>query len=192
MTRMQMDLLIAYINWKFRFIAATTITEKDAAEGGILNTLSKLKDSHKDTDMDSITSIALQNLQNHPAIPFEVDIALGGTRDMQSLCFLLAKHAGWHDNADYTDKREVATKLALIHSEVSEALEAHRKGDADSHLHHRSGIEVELADAVIRIFDLAGALHLNLGATMIEKLAWNAQREDHKRENRAKPGGKSY
>lgn len=86
----------------------------------------------------------------------------------------------------------VAQKLCLIHSEVSEAMEGHRKGLNDDKLPHRSAVEVELADAMIRIADLAGAMGLDLGGAIAEKLAYNAQRADHKRENRAAAGGKAY
>lgn len=85
-----------------------------------------------------------------------------------------------------------AEKIALIHSEVSEALEGLRKDKADEHLPHRKSVEVELADAVIRIADLAGALGLDLGGAIAEKMAYNAQRADHKPENRAKEGGKAF
>lgn len=86
----------------------------------------------------------------------------------------------------------IASKLLMIHSEISEATEAHRKKLNDDKLPHRSGLEVELADAIIRIFDLAGALGLDLGWSMIEKLAYNKQRADHKVENRTSEGGKTY
>lgn len=86
----------------------------------------------------------------------------------------------------------VPGKLCLTHSELSEAMEGHRKGLKDDKLPHRSMLEVELADAVIRIADLAGALGLDLGAAIAEKMAFNAQRPDHKLEARAAAGGKSY
>ena len=89
-------------------------------------------------------------------------------------------------------KALVAEKLALIHSEISEAMEASRKNLMDDKLTHRKGVEVELADAVIRILDLAGALELDLAGAIQEKLAYNAVREDHKVENRKAEGGKSY
>ena len=89
-------------------------------------------------------------------------------------------------------KALVAEKLCLIHSEVSEAMEGHRKGLMDDKLPMFDAITVELADACIRIFDLAGALCLDLGPALAAKMAYNAQREDHKPENRAKPGGKAY
>lgn len=45
-------------------------------------------------------------------------------------------------------------KIALVHSELSEALEAHRNGLMDDKLPDRHGVEVELADACIRIFHI--------------------------------------
>lgn len=88
-------------------------------------------------------------------------------------------------------KALVAEKIALIHSEVSEALEGVRKDKRDGHLPERMAVEVELADAVIRICDLAGALKLDLGGAIRDKLEYNAKREDHKIENRMKEGGKA-
>lgn len=86
----------------------------------------------------------------------------------------------------------VAQKLCLTHSEVSEGMEGHRKGLMDDKLPHRSMLEVELADAMIRIADLAGALKLDLGGAIAEKMAYNAIRPDHKKEARETAGGKSY
>ncbi len=86
----------------------------------------------------------------------------------------------------------VAQKLMLIVSEVSEAMEGHRKGLMDDKLPHRPMIEVELADAVIRICDLAGAMDLDLGGAISEKLEFNATRADHKPDARAAVGGKAY
>lgn len=89
-------------------------------------------------------------------------------------------------------KALVAEKLALIHSEISEAMEGARKNLMDDKLPHRKMIEVELADALIRILDLAGALHLDLAGAIQEKLAFNKTREDHQIENRMKDNGKAY
>lgn len=86
----------------------------------------------------------------------------------------------------------VAQKLCLTHSEISEAMEGHRKGLMDDKLPHRSMIEVELADAIIRACDLAGAMGLDLGGAIEEKLAFNKVRPDHKKEAREAEGGKAY
>ncbi len=110
---------------------------------------------------------------------------------MVSECHRRSKEAGWWDGQYWArDHNVVPAKLALIHSEISEALEGARKGCMDDHLPHRTMFEVELADAMIRIFDLAGATGLDLGGAFVEKLEYNLHRADHKRENREKPGGK--
>jgi len=80
---------------------------------------------------------------------------------INELCDVIHEHneKWWHDI--HTGKkldRNVGEMLCLIHSEISEAMEAHRKGLMDDKLPHRLGIEVELADACIRIFDLAAVL----------------------------------
>lgn len=107
--------------------------------------------------------------------------------------------SGWWTNIETGEKINpkatkhlVGEKLMLIVSEVAEAMEGDRKGLMDDKLPHRSMIEVELADAVIRIGDLAGALGLDLGGAIQEKLEYNANRADHKLENRLKAGGKKY
>ncbi len=79
----------------------------------------------------------------------------------------------------------------LIVTEVSEGAEGYRKDIPDTHLPDRKMLEVELADAMIRIFDLAGYLDLDLGGAMVDKLLYNEHRADHKLAARAAPGGKS-
>jgi len=128
-------------------------------------------------------------------------IQFGGIGASQAACFDASDAAGWWNVPAsreygltweaYRDE-QTPTKLALIHSEVSEAMEAFRKNADDDHLPYRKGFEVELADAVIRILDLAGAHGLDLQGAIQEKMAYNAQRADHKLENRAAEGGKKF
>jgi hypothetical protein len=162
------------------------------------------------------------------------------------------KAVGWWDDPD----RCKLTLLQLVSTEIAEATEAERKDLMDDHLLHRKGGEVELADAMIRLLDMAGAYgwlyipeitsaqkeimdrhdiaakHYFLNCSLIgigdeiankaksvnrsyslmidsieyvsasqgydlegalrEKLAYNAKRQDHKRETRAAEGGKKF
>ena len=56
----------------------------------------------------------------------------------------------------------------------------------------RRMLEVELADVVIRTFDLAGALGFDLGGAIDEKMIYNRSRADHQLTECVKPGGKKY
>lgn len=106
----------------------------------------------------------------------------------------------------------IATKIALIHSEISEGLEAYRVDAIDDKIPF-PGITAEMGDAVIRIADLMGCLkeydeyqrmqsertipyeELNaydLGAAILAKLPVNAGRIDHDLAKRALAGGKKF
>lgn len=118
-------------------------------------------------------------------------------QELQDACHTASLKAGWwhdiHTGEPIINRPHVVgEKLMLIVSEVAEAMEGNRKNLMDDKLPHRKMCEVELADAVIRAFDLAGALGFDLGSAIAEKLKYNASREDHKIENRRKAGGKAF
>ncbi len=125
--------------------------------------------------------------------PYDTQVA---GQVLQHACHSASLTAGWwHDaRGNHLNQNPLifSNKLCLIHSEISEAMEGDRKGLKDDKLPHRDMREVELADAAIRIFDLAGAYGYDLGAAIAEKMAYNAQRADHKPEARAAAGGKTY
>lgn len=128
--------------------------------------------------------------------PVEILRIVHALTDLQDIIYEGNVEAGWWTNlktGEAVPKGDVNTilaKLCLVHSEVSEACEGARKGLQDDHLPERPMAEVELADAIIRAFDLAGHEGWDLSGAIIEKLFYNADRADHKIENRLKEGGK--
>ena len=99
----------------------------------------------------------------------------------------------WHDiETGERLERNKGEMIALMHSELSEMLEGIRKDLMDDHLPHRKMEEVELADALIRMLDYAAAHDLDLQGAFDDKMEYNANRPDHKPENRAKAGGKKF
>ena len=124
-------------------------------------------------------------------VPFVVD-------DCVSACHGAAAAAGWWGTPDgrIADPRlnpmGWSNKLMLTVSELAESMEGDRKNLADDKLPQYPMREVELADAFIRICDMAGAYGVPLGEIVQAKLLFNAQRADHKVENRVAEGGKAY
>jgi len=88
---------------------------------------------------------------------------------------------GWWDG-----DRNDGELIALMHSELSEALEAMRHGDKPSeHIPDFSGVEEELADVVIRIMDYAAARGHRVAEAIGAKIAYNQFRS-------YKHGGKKF
>ncbi|MFA5897913.1 MAG: hypothetical protein WC829_02250 [Hyphomicrobium sp.] len=111
--------------------------------------------------------------------------------DYANLCHA-ANMKWWQDETGKPLERNKGELLCLIHSEISEAMEGERKGLRDDKLPHRWMAEVELVDAMIRIFDYAAAFGYDLQGAFEEKMAFNAVREDHKHEARSIAGGKKW
>ena len=104
-----------------------------------------------------------------------------------------ANQKWWHDiRTGECLTRNFGELIALCHSELSEALEGHRKNLQDDKLPNRKMAEVELADCLIRIFDVAEGFGFDLEGAYQEKMAYNAVRADHKPENRLLEHGKKY
>jgi NTP pyrophosphatase (non-canonical NTP hydrolase) len=112
-------------------------------------------------------------------------------KETVAACHATSQSKGWWDdcrfistkagNLDpYLVQRTIPEKLCLIHSEVSEALEDYRNGAMGEGLYEGSekpqGFPSELADIVIRVFDLAGAMEIDLEGAIQRKMAYNKTR----------------
>ena len=99
----------------------------------------------------------------------------------------------WNDPATGARiERNVGEDLMLVTSQLTKALEGHRMGLQDARLPARTQLEVKLAGAVMRIFDMAESQGFDLGATIAEMIVVNQARADHKPAARLAVAGKKY
>lgn len=99
----------------------------------------------------------------------------------------LAVDRGWDDKP-----REKGTQIALMHSELSEALEGVRKDLQDDHLPQYKSEVVEMADTIIRILHYCIKYDLPIAEALAAKHYYNGHRADHSREARASANGKAF
>jgi len=92
-------------------------------------------------------------------------------RDLMDRINQYAHDKGWWDRP-----REFGTLIALVHSELSEALEAERENKISDKIPEFSGVEEELADTIIRILDIAKELKLDIIGALRAKMDYNDSR----------------
>lgn len=120
-------------------------------------------------------------------------IALAGFFDELSVAIHELNDKWWRDPVTRERiPRNKGEMIALMHSELSEMLEAERKSLPSDKIPGFTGAEEELADLFIRGLDYAGGHSLRLGPAIVAKLAYNAIRADHTFEARAKADGKKF
>jgi hypothetical protein len=143
------------------------------------------------SDVQEIEVLCTQRFGN--ILPIEMEPADRRTLNDYAIEAHDANQKWWHDlKTGERLNRNKGEMLALIHSEISEALEGERRNLMDDHLPHRRMAEVELADALIRIFDYAAGFGYDLEGAYRDKMAYNAQRADHSIEGRTAIGGKKF
>ncbi len=85
--------------------------------------------------------------------------------------------ADWAKDQGFSQDVNFAEKIALCHSELSEALEADRNDAMDQHLPQYSGSGVELADTIIRVLHLAALMGEPIGEIILAKMVFNETRQ---------------
>jgi len=91
-------------------------------------------------------------------------------KELQELIMEQAKEKGF--GTDIEDIN-VAEKIALIHSEISEAYEAYRHKNIDG----KDGFNEELGDAIQRILHLSGIFNIDIEKEILKKLEYNKDRK---------------
>jgi NTP pyrophosphatase (non-canonical NTP hydrolase) len=92
------------------------------------------------------------------------------------LSVLAAQINRWMQHQGFWTSRNVGEKLALMHSEISEAMEADRKGLMSDHIGGFTGVEEEMADVVIRVLDFCHENNLRLASAIQAKMVYNLSR----------------
>lgn len=129
-------------------------------------------------------------------IPILAEHEIEGIRNLAGAIHEVNTRNGWwndiHTGADLRKTANRAEKLMLIVSEISEAMEGERSNLMDDKIPTRPMAEVEIADAIIRCLDYGQAFGYDIAGAIADKLAYNANRADHKKENRLKADGKKF
>ena len=92
--------------------------------------------------------------------------------EMMNVVHQMAVDKGWWDEC-----RNDGEAIALIHSELSEGLEALRAGARSDKIAGFDGIEEELADVIIRIMDIAAGRDWRVAEALVWKVDYNSSRE---------------
>ena len=101
----------------------------------------------------------------------------GALSSLSRAMHMISVDSGFWDGEllDGVDRND-AEAIALMHSELSEALEALRKPGPDKHCPEFNALDVEFADLLIRLFDFCGGRHIDIAGSLLAKAEFNCTR----------------
>lgn len=129
----------------------------------------------------TLPELSFENVGNGLRNEVEMTCFIQHTRALAAHIHATAISKGW-----WQEDRNDGELIALMHSELSEALEALRAGNPpDDHIPQFSGVEAELADVIIRALDMSAARGYDVAGAIVAKVAYNEVRA-------YKHGGKKF
>lgn len=108
-----------------------------------------------------------------------IDLSAQILNELADICNAISTNKGFNDGP----KRSFGDIIALVHSELSEALEEYRNGHSYTEIYYNDenpgkpeGIPIELADALIRILQFSSNENVDIGHAVALKIAYNETR----------------